>query len=189
LLEALPQKDRPLWATGFYSGLRPGELQALRVSDVNIEEREIRVERTWDRVEGPVAPKTPKSRRTVAMLADLRPYLVQHLLASGRRGDDLVFGRTATIPFLPHAVRERAYRAWDAAGLERFTLHETRHTLASILFDADVNVRAISDEVGHSKTSITMDVYAHLYKGSRDELRRKADEYLRRQAEGQMVGK
>jgi len=52
LLEALPEGDRPLWATAFYAGLRRGELQALRCGDVDLASSLIRVERGWDQEEG-----------------------------------------------------------------------------------------------------------------------------------------
>ncbi len=58
LLAALPEADRPLWATAFYAGLRRGELQALRWSDVDLGRSEIRVERSWDQVEGAIEPKS-----------------------------------------------------------------------------------------------------------------------------------
>jgi hypothetical protein len=59
----------------------------------------------------------------------LRELLLPHLLRTGRRGDDLVFGATATDPFNPKDLTKRADAAWT--GLRRITLHECRHTFAS----------------------------------------------------------
>jgi integrase len=60
LLAALPEADRPLWATAFYAGLRMGELRALDWSAVDLAAGIIRVEHSWDRVEGLVEPKSRK---------------------------------------------------------------------------------------------------------------------------------
>jgi len=53
LIAAAPQADRAVWATALYAGLRRGELQALRWSDVDLERGLIRVERSWDQKAGP----------------------------------------------------------------------------------------------------------------------------------------
>ena len=58
LLAALSPSDRALWATALYAGLRRGELPGLRWSDVDFERGVVRVERRWDRVAGPIAPKS-----------------------------------------------------------------------------------------------------------------------------------
>jgi integrase len=65
LIEALPDTDRPLWATAFYSGLRRGELMALDWSRVDLGSGLIRVEASWDDKEGLIAPKTKQGRRRV----------------------------------------------------------------------------------------------------------------------------
>lgn len=57
LIAAVPESDCAIWATAFYAGLRRGELQALRCSDIDLGRSEITGERSWDQYEGPVAPK------------------------------------------------------------------------------------------------------------------------------------
>ena len=57
-LAELGAREAALWATGFYAGLRRGELRALRVGDVDLEAATIAVERGWDDKEGPVSPKS-----------------------------------------------------------------------------------------------------------------------------------
>lgn len=92
LLAALDASDRPVWATAFYAGLRRGEIQALRVCDIDFEANLIAVERGWDQVEGVIEPKSRAGRRTVLLLAVLRAYLEEDLRRTGRSGEDLVFG-------------------------------------------------------------------------------------------------
>jgi integrase len=140
LLAGLAERDRPLWATALYAGLRAGELMALRWSDVDLAAGVIRVERGYDPKEREfVAPKSKAGRRTVPIAAVLRDYLVAHKLASGRHGDELVFGATVDRPFTASNLTRRAATAWQRANkaraeaelepLEPISLHEARHTL------------------------------------------------------------
>jgi integrase len=101
LLAALTPEDRPAWATAFYAGLRRGELQALRVRDIDREASLIAVERGWDQVAGVIEPKSRAGRRSVLLLTVLRDYLDTHMRSSGRSGDDLLFGRTSQQAFSP----------------------------------------------------------------------------------------
>lgn len=196
LLAALDPADRPVWATAFYAGLRRGELQALRVCDIDFEANVIAVERGWDQVEGVIEPKSVAGRRTVPLLAVLRAYLEEDLQRTGRSGEDLVFGRTTTIAFYASTVDHRAKQAWKRANkrateqaereggapdlLRRITLHECRHTFASLLIDAGANPKAIQQFMGHSKIQTTFDVYGHLLPGSHDEVRERMDAYFSR---------
>jgi integrase len=177
-IAALPERDRPLWGTAFYAGLRRGELQALRWADVDLGASLIPVERSWDQYEGPIQPKSASSRRTVPLLALLRDHLDEHKLRAEDRGDQLVFGRTGSHPFAPMTIAKRARKAWQAAGLEQITLHDCRHTFASLLIDAGANPKAVQTFMGHSKIQTTFDIYGHLMPGSHDEVRARMDAYL-----------
>jgi integrase len=194
LLRALEPEDRPVWATAFYAGLRRGELQALRVCDVDLGASLIRVEHGWDQEEGEIDPKSESGRRTVPLLAALRDYLDEHLLRTARTGDELVFGRSAGAAFVASTVDNRAKRAWKAANEEAekaaegaeqeprllapITLHECRHTFASLLIDSGANAKAIQEFMGHSKIQTTFDIYGHLLPGSHDDVRARMDAYL-----------
>ena len=98
--------------------------------------------------------------------------------------DALAFGRTPTVPFDPTSVGERADRAWKAARLDRITLHECRHTFASLLIAAGANPKAVQTYMGHSSITITLDLYGHLMPGSELEVAGLLDKYLDRQLEG-----
>ena len=60
---------------------------------------------------------------------------------------------------------KRADKAWKKAGLERITLHECRHTFASLMIAAGVNAKALQTFMGHANISITLDRYGHLMPG------------------------
>jgi len=195
LLAALPVEEQPLWATAFYAGLRRGELQALRARDIDLDANLIAVERGWDQVEGVIEPKSRAGRRVVPLLAILRDQLIAQLRRSGRRGGDLVFGRSPVEAFYASTVDKRAQRAWRAANeaevvaagsdersptlLRPISLHQCRHTFASLLIDSGANPKAIQEFMGHSKIHTTFDVYGHLLPGSHDAVRARMDAYLR----------
>jgi integrase len=161
-------------ATGRYgrqrcTGLRRGELQALRWEDVDLPTGVIPVERSWDPKEGPIETKSRAGRRAVPIAAVLRDFLVEHKLASGRHAG-LVFGRTAEEPFDPRALARRAETAWrqgTAKPLEPISLHECRHTFASLMIAAGVNAKALATYMGHSSVTVTLDRYGHLMPGRR----------------------
>lgn len=146
-------------------------------------------------MEGAIEPKSRAGRRAVPLLDILRDYLTPHLRRTGRSGDDLVFGRSPAHAFYASTVDGRAKRAWKAANererqagerkgreaglLVPISLHLCRHTFASLLIDSGANPKAIQEFMGHSKIQTTFDVYGHLLPGSRDEVRRRMDAYLR----------
>jgi integrase len=134
----------------------------------------IHVQRGWDAVEGEQGGKSHAADRRVPILDVLVPELAAHKLRTKRGAEDLVFGRTAADPFVPSTTRSRALRAWEVENERRtadsresdrlapITLHEARHTCASILIAAGVNAKALSVIMGHSTIATTFDTYGHL---------------------------
>jgi integrase len=178
LLDALPAGDRALWATAMYGGLRRGEIMALRIEDVDLGAGLIHVRRGWDTVAGEIATKSGKDRR-VPIAVVLRDYLDQHLLGLGWT-DGLVFGVSAVSPFRITPGTKRAKDAWKAARLDSITLHECRHTFASLAIAAGANAKALSTYMGHANISITLDRYGHLMPGNEAEFAGLLDAYLAR---------
>jgi integrase len=179
LLRALPATDRPLWATALYAGLRRGELMGLRWEDVDFAQGIIRVERAWDPKErAMIAPKSAAGARRVPIPAALRAYLAPHKLLSAADPSGLVFGAHGE-PFSASSIGERAQRAWRQVRLTPISLHECRHTFASLMIAAGVNAKALSTFMGHANISITLDRYGHLLPGAEDEAAGLMDAYLR----------
>jgi integrase len=184
LIEALPEEERALWATAFYSGLRIGEIRALRWSDIDLPGSLLHVRRGWDEQEGAQDPKSTAGRRTVPIAEPLRRELADHGLRTRRSGDDLVFGRTETLPFVRSTVRARALTAWgwkqvrnpgakpettwvksSEDALDPLTPHEARHCAASYLIAAGLNAKELSVYIGHSDIRTTYNRYGHLMPG------------------------
>jgi integrase len=179
LVDALPEGERALWATAFYGGLRSGELGALRWKDVDLDAGLLHVRRSWDDDAGEIEPKTKGSKRRVPIVPALADRLRTHRELTSRSGDDLVFGRTAREPFLRSTTRRRARAAWKTAKLTPITLHECRHTAASLMIAAGANAKALSTVMGHASISITFDRYGKLMPGGESEVGKLLAEYLR----------
>jgi len=180
LISALPTEDRALWATAMYAGLRRGELMALRWEDLDLSAGVIRVERSWDAKEGEIEPKSAVGRRTVPIPLVLRAHLVEQRIRTADP-DGRVFGAGAR-PFSPTRVRDRAAKAWGRAECAPITLHQARHTFASLMIAAGVNAKALSTYMGHANISITLDRYGHLMPGNETEAAALLDAYLERAA-------
>lgn len=113
----------------------------------------------------------------------MRAHLLDQQLRSGRAGDELAFGRTPADPLRPDRYQRRADEAWKAAGLNRITPHECRHTYASLMIAAGVNAKALSTFMGHANIKITFDLYGHLFPGGEGEAAGMLDAYLDAQLE------
>lgn len=172
------EHDAAVWATAFYAGLRYGELRALRWEDVNLDVGVIHVRRSWDAQAGEIAPKSKAGKRRLPIAAELRPRLAAHRLRS-RRSDGLVFGPDGQRPFPYESLIGRTRKAWATMNdrraeqeldpIQPLTLHEARHTCASLLIAAGVNVKTLSVILGHSSVLISLDRYGHLFPGSEQE--------------------
>jgi integrase len=183
LVAAAPERDRALWATAAYAGLRRGELRALRCSDVDFKAGKIKVRRSWDRVEGEIDPKSDAGARDVPLMGPLRPLLAA--ACAGRNGG-LVFGTRTGGPFDPGDVSKRAAKAWTAAKVDPNTLHELRHGFAAVCAEAGVNAKRLQTWMGHSSITTTFDLYGKLLDRSEAAQTALVDEYL--SAVGPSVG-
>lgn len=115
LIAALEEEDQALWGCAMYAGKRLGELRALRAEKIDLALKRIKVHAGWDQYEGEIDTKTEKGRRTTVVINLLEDLLVRHLQRTGRSGRDLVFGRTASDPFCPGTIHNKARRAWKEA--------------------------------------------------------------------------
>lgn len=180
LIAALPSGEQGIWATAFYAGLRMSELRALRWTDIDLENNIIRVRRSWDDVEAELERgKSEAAARDVMVIDELRPFLLAHKMATGRRDGDLVFGRTADDACVRSTVRSRALRAWKKAKLTPISPHEARHTFGSLIAAAGINVSERQRQMGHASSAM-MDRYTHGIDGSIAEAAELLQAYLDR---------
>ena len=158
-----------------YTGIRWGEMAGLRVRDVDQKRRRLHLERNAVTVGSKIEVGTPKShkRRSVPVPAFLLPLLEAQ--CDNRAPDEPLF----TSPRGGFIKRPRLYGAADvamdnskhswftnalrSAGLEYMTLHDLRHTAASLAVSAGANVKAVQKMLGHASAAMTLDVYADLF--------------------------
>jgi integrase len=180
MIAALDGADRVLWALAFYTGMRLGELIALRREDVDLATGIVHVRRGWDECGGEIAPKSRKGRPRIPVAAVLRDHLDQHLL-------DLDGERIFTSQWWIAKAAERAHKVWRPKGLPLVQLHDCRHTFASFAIDAGMNAKTLSALLGHATIAVTFDLYGHLLPGSEDEVGARLDAYFQRHSESSTV--
>jgi integrase len=148
-----------------YTGLRWGELAALRVSRVDLLRRRLHVAESVTEVDGGRLDwGLPKSheRRWVPLPRILADDLAVQL--AGKAPEELAFTtRHGAVLRVGGARRSWWDRAAAAAGVPGLTPHELRHTAASLAVSAGANVKAVQAMLGHAKASMTLDVYADLF--------------------------
>ena len=159
-IDALAEAIQPRWRTfvltGAYTGLRPGELTALRVSLVDLERRQLRVEEPL---------KTRAARRTVSFPGFLAESLAQHLEAYPG-GDGRVFTAPNGGSIRVDTWRRRFwYPAVDASVGRPMRPHDLRHTHVALLIASGEDPYVISKRLGHASIRTTYDTYGHLFEG------------------------
>lgn len=119
-------------------------------------------------------PKTQRGRRTVDLdsttVAALRSHRVRQTadrlaVERGWANLDLVFAAADGQPVHPHAFSQAFERNVAAAQLPRIRLHDLRHTWATLALRAGVPVKVVSERLGHTSTSFTLDTYTHAVPG------------------------
>jgi integrase len=149
-----------------YTGIRWGELAALRVSRLDLMRRRMHIAESVTEVDGGRLdwglPKTHE-RRWVPVPRFLVTDLTTHV--TGRNPEELVFmSSRGAVLRVGGARRSWFDRAVRLSGIdEGFHPHELRHTAASLAVSAGANVKAVQRMLGHAKASMTLDVYADLF--------------------------
>jgi len=163
------------------TGVRRGEDVALRWSDVDLTAHRLTVNQAATVIGGAevvAAPKTRRSRRaidldpdTVSMLQRYRVCQREQFLMLGvsATASDRVFTNEIGEPLRPNSVGQAFRRLVDAANVPLIRLHDLRHTHATHLLVAGVNVKVVSERLGHSSVSFTLDTYGHVMPGQQAE--------------------
>ena len=159
-------------------GLRVGELLGLRVQDINFLGRTVRIEYQRDRLtQGLVAPKTPRSRRTIPLPQIVADALAAHLATYPPGADGGNFTTDNGLPYMHNhfhrgIIKPAMQRAGLAAGT---TSHDLRHHFCSLLLAAGESVIAVAEYLGHKDATLVLKTYGHLVQGREDHMRRAID--------------
>ena len=179
-LESVRGADlEPLYVLAICTGLRQGELLALRWSDVDLAAGRVHVRRSLQRAKGaPMfsSPKTERSRRSVPLPGRATVALQELAQRQGKVSvenaaattEALVFCGAGGAPLLPSSVSHSFTAAVAAAGLRHQRFHDLRHACASYLLAEGVSARVVMEMLGHSQITLTLQTYSHLMPGATD---------------------
>src|SRR5215210_773374 len=165
-----------LYVLALTTGLRQGELFALRWSDIDLTVRRLAVRGTLYRGAGGGwtvgAPKTRRSQRQVALAAIAVDALEAHRsaqcaerAAAGTRWEDIdiIFANRLGRPLSSQNVMARNFRPLlRRLGLPPIRFHDLRHTAATLLLGAGVHPKIVSEMLGHTSVGVTLDLYSHV---------------------------
>jgi len=169
----------PIAALALGTGMRRGEICALAWGVLDLDAGMVRVERSLEETKAGLrfkAPKTRSGRRAVSLPASVVDILRAHrrkqaeqrlLLGIGAAGDDdLVFARPDGSPLSPDNLSRDWRRTVKRLDLPRVMFHALRHSSASALIAAGLDVGAVSRRLGHANPATTLRVYTHQFAAS-----------------------
>jgi len=162
-----------------YTGLRAGEIAALRVKRLDMLRGTVRVVEAASEVSGRLitGPTKTHAERTVRLPRLLRDELAAYLASPPRDRDAFVFTAPKGGPLRHHNFYKRQFcPALVRAGLPaQIRFHDLRHTCASLLIAQGAHPKAIQAHLGHSSIQVTMDRYGHLFPDALEHLADRLD--------------
>jgi len=183
-------------ALALATGMRRGELLALRWTDCDLDAAAVRVERSLEETADGLRFKPPKTKRgrrsislppsTVQVLREHRRKQLETRVALGlgkHDGEALVFSAPGGSAMSPDNLSRDWLRTCRRMELPLVSFHALRHTHASALIAAGLDVVTISRRLGHSNPTVTLNIYAHLFRQT-DSVAAQAIEAAMRTSEG-----
>ena len=168
-----------LFLTAIGTGLRQGELLALRWEDVDLQAGMLAVRHTLDRESGALAdPKTERSRRTLKLPLPVTAALLRlrarqdteraaaHVWSSA----GFVFSNATGGPLNSWVVTRRLHAVLTSAGIRRQRFHDLRHAFATLQLEAGAELFEVSRALGHTDIGTTANVYAHFTEAMADRM-------------------
>lgn len=187
LAAAAGDRLEALYVLAVTTGMRRGELLALRWKDVHLDRARLSVTGTQQR-EGGLAiaeAKTARSRRSVplaavavAALRRRKALQAEEQLAAGPDWEerDLVFSTAVGSLIEPgNLLRRSFFPLLEAAGVPRIRFHDLRHTAATLMLSEGIHPKVASEVLGHSTVSITLDLYSHVTESVASDAARRMD--------------
>lgn len=165
-------KDKPLsyicFEVLYWTGMREGELLALSPADIDLDNKTISINRTYQRIEGKdvfTSPKTRKSKRKIPipdfLCQELSDYIQSRYMLDA---DERLFPVTKS--YLSHEM----IRGCKNTDVKKIRIHDIRHSHASLLINQGCDALMLADRLGHEKVSTTLNTYSHLFPHKQQEL-------------------
>lgn len=184
LREAKDEELYPIIITTVYTGMRKGEVMALKWENVDFKERKIHIRGSLCRIqEEPdkngrrharyeiLEPKTKKSIRTVPMLEEVYNALLEQKKRQSEQknkyndvylDNDLVFANEIGDFIEQRTFMEKYHDFLAKYDITDIRFHDLRHTFASLLIESDVSMKVVQELLGHSTITTSMDIYTHV---------------------------
>ena len=157
----------------YWTGMRLGELLALTTEDFDFDKNTVRINKSYQRLQGQdfiTTPKTPKSNRTIKLPKFLSEEMQDYFaMLYDQEPTERIFQVTKS--FLHHEME----RGSKLAGVKKIRIHDLRHSHISHLIDLGFSAVAIADRVGHESIDITYR-YSHLFPSKQVAMADKLDE-------------
>ena len=179
-----------IYFTAINTGLRQAELLGLRWRDIDLDLAALSVNQVLYKRRGVCIFKEPKSEHSRRRL-DLSPSLALYLrkykvlleaeyIRTGvpLNDDDLVFGNIDGKPIDPTTLTHNLGKALKKAGLPHIRFHDLRHSFASLMLMGGVHPKIVSEMLGHSSVTLTLDTYSHVIGGLQEAAMRRLDDML-----------
>jgi integrase len=177
-LEGEPLKYRTLFTLLLYTGMRRGEICGLAWNDIDMQSGIIDINKSSlylpgkgvfdDQTKNVSSTRIIKvSRSVLALLQEYRAEQLKEMLEQGtawqgeRDGNCKVFTQSNGKPIHPHSVTLWFEKFVDRHNLPSACVHSLRHTNASLMIAAGVDLRTVSKRLGHAQMSTTSNIYAH----------------------------
>ena len=163
----------PAFVLAATTGMRRGEVLGLRWRDVDLDAARLSVQQALIATGYNLSfeePKTERSRRSIALdaatVSTLRALKVRQAQERLRFGPDyqatdLVFTQADGSPVHPMTLSDTFKRRVKSAALPPIRFHDLRHTWATLAFSQGMHPKVVSDRLGHSSITVTLDIYSH----------------------------
>lgn len=171
----------PLWLLALTTGARQGELLGLRWQDLDVAAGTIRIRQAvavYQAKPTIQAPKSKAANRTIGLptevLAELQAHRDRQAFERKAADElwenrDLIFATHTGGLIHPSNVLRNFYKLMERAKVPRIRFHDLRHTHATWLLGNGQPVTTVSERLGHARSSITWDTYAHVIATTRDQ--------------------
>jgi integrase len=169
-------KFRPVILFLAYTGVRFGEMAALRLGQLDLLRRRATISEAVAEVGGRIVFSTPKTHQSRTV--PIPRFLVDELaaLVVGKGSQDLVFtGVKGAMLRLSHFLRAVFIPAVEATGPTVLTPHGLRHNAASLAIASGADVKVVQTMLGHASATMTLDLYGHIYADRLDEIADRMD--------------
>ncbi|UUX32787.1 site-specific integrase [Fundicoccus culcitae] len=153
----------------FFTGIKESELLALTIDNFDLDNQLLTINSNWvrrQRKNATTSTKTRSSNRVVTFPKLLVPLINEYI--------NSLYG------YIPHMrlfsqlnkyyLNDRLNKAVINAGVKKITVHELRHSHASVLINNEINIKALQQRLGHKNIDTTLNIYSHMYPTKQKEI-------------------